>query len=177
MRLGLDASSFCPKWHVVGLIESRIQPLQKKKKKVQFCALSMTFFMGCSFSPLSHIIMLKRWAPHWSHIASRVLKLYLLPHLWPNQVPGLHCTTGCDYIGHEVCHWDANFLYYIYGELQACSDACFPSYPLYKKFARLEVTFKLNTKALSWLLDLEIELLHDIKNQIGANVQRNKSSS
>lgn len=41
----------------------------------------------------------------------------------------------------------------------------------------LEVTFKLNRKALSVLLDLEIELLHDIKNQIGANVQRNKSSS
>ena len=60
MRSGLGASAFCPKWHVVGLIESRNQPLQKKKKKLEFCVLSMTFFMGCSFSPLSHISILKR---------------------------------------------------------------------------------------------------------------------
>jgi len=31
MRSGLSASAFCPKQHVVGLIESRNQPLQKKK--------------------------------------------------------------------------------------------------------------------------------------------------
>ena len=46
----------------------------------------------------------------------------------------------CEYVGHEVCHWDGNFLYYINGVLQAhgsqakdvaaCSDACFPTYPL-----------------------------------------------
>ena len=36
MRSGLGASAFFPKRHVVGLIESRNQPLQKKKKNWSF---------------------------------------------------------------------------------------------------------------------------------------------
>lgn len=54
MRLGLDASSFCPKWHVVGLIESRIQPLQKKKKGAVLCAEYDLFYGVLIFTSESH---------------------------------------------------------------------------------------------------------------------------
>ena len=55
MRSGLGASAFCPKWHVVGLIESRNQPLQKKKKKIGvLCAEYDLFYGVLIFTSESH---------------------------------------------------------------------------------------------------------------------------